>query len=110
LALPKKEQSKPEWQNAAEVLRHAAAHGGPFVFIARISFAKALFGEDKPPLGNPAGKKAHRWGKAEAGERSVKLFLIEIGIEIGRSNRLCNQMRFQKLTAPHGSLLSHVPP
>lgn len=63
LELPKKEQGKPTWQRAAKVLHDAAEHGGPFVFIARISFAKAMLGEDESPIGNPERKKGHRWGK-----------------------------------------------
>ncbi len=31
-------------QRAAKVLHQVAVHGGPFVFIARISFAKSVFG------------------------------------------------------------------
>jgi hypothetical protein len=36
-----------------------AASRGPFVFIARISFATAAFEDDEPPIGNPEGK-GHR--------------------------------------------------
>lgn len=38
-------------------------HGGPFVFIARISFYRAVHGDQPPPVGNPEGKKGHRCGK-----------------------------------------------
>lgn len=45
------------------MLHQAAEHGGPFVFMARVAFAKAVFGEEPPQIGNPEGKKGHRWGK-----------------------------------------------
>jgi hypothetical protein len=38
------------------VLQEAAEHGGPFVFMARIVFYKAVHGETPPPIGNPEGK------------------------------------------------------
>ena len=41
----------PARTRALDVLHQAAEHGGPFVFIARISAAKALLGEDPPPIG-----------------------------------------------------------
>jgi hypothetical protein len=59
-SLPRKIGNKPQWQRAADALHQAAEHGGPFVFIARISFAQAVYGEDGPPIGNPRGKKGHR--------------------------------------------------
>jgi hypothetical protein len=49
--------------DSARVLHEAAEHGGPFVFMAPIVFCKAVFGENPPPIGNPEGKKSHRWGK-----------------------------------------------
>ena len=61
LALPKTVQAEPQWQTAAKVLHQAAEHGGPFVFIARISFAKAVFGDNKQHIGNSEGKKSHKW-------------------------------------------------
>lgn len=48
------------WQRAAKVLHQAAEHGGPFVFIARISFYRAVYGDTPPPIGNPSGKKGTR--------------------------------------------------
>jgi hypothetical protein len=56
LDLPGEISSTQPWQRAADALRKAAEHGGPFVFIARISFDKPVFGEDDPPVGNPEGK------------------------------------------------------
>lgn len=44
LKLPKDMAASEPWQTAADVLHKAAGHGGPFLFIARISFAKAVFG------------------------------------------------------------------
>jgi hypothetical protein len=60
-SLPRKVGNKPHWQRAADALHQAAEHGGPFVFIARISFAEAVYGEDEPPIGNPESKKGHKW-------------------------------------------------
>jgi hypothetical protein len=59
-SLPRKIGNEPQWQRAADALHQAAEHGGPFVFIARISFATAVFGDDEPPIGNPERKKRHR--------------------------------------------------
>lgn len=39
-------KTKP-WQIAAKVLHEAAEHGGPFVFVARIVFCKAVLGESR---------------------------------------------------------------
>ena len=61
LSLPEDVANTPPWQRAADQLHTAAEHGRPFVFIARISFAKAVYGEEDPPIGNPKGKKGHRW-------------------------------------------------
>ena len=36
------EQAEPRWQAAVAVLLKAAEHGGPFRFIARVSFGRAL--------------------------------------------------------------------
>jgi hypothetical protein len=44
-------------------LHEAAEHGGPFVFMARINFYRAVYGDTPPPIGNPGGKKGHRWRK-----------------------------------------------
>ena len=62
-SLPKKVRNTELWQRAAKVLHEAAELGGPFVFMARIVFCKAVFGEDPPPMGNPEGKKGHQWGR-----------------------------------------------
>jgi hypothetical protein len=56
LELPSKIGSTPPWQRAADALHKAAEHGGPFVFMARISFYGALHGKSPPPIGNPEGK------------------------------------------------------
>ena len=42
LALPAREQER--WQGAVEALLQAAEHGGPFCFIARVAFSRALHG------------------------------------------------------------------
>jgi hypothetical protein len=34
-----------------------------YVFLARVSFYRVVYGDTPPPIGNPAGKKGHRWGK-----------------------------------------------
>jgi hypothetical protein len=44
-------------------LHEAAEHGGPFVFMARINFYRAVYGEKPPPIGNPESKKGRKWGK-----------------------------------------------
>lgn len=62
-SLPRKIGNTEPWQLAAKVLHEAAEHGGPFVFMARIVFYKAVHGETSPPIGNPEGKKGHKWGK-----------------------------------------------
>ncbi|MBN9147258.1 hypothetical protein [Nitrobacter sp.] len=62
-SLPRKTGNTEPWQHAAQELQLAAEHGGPFVFMARIGFYKAVYGSTPPPIGNPEGKKGHRWGK-----------------------------------------------
>ena len=63
-SLPTKVGNAEPWQLAARVLHEAAEHGGPFVFMGRIVFYKAVHGEASPPIGsNPKGKESHRWGK-----------------------------------------------
>jgi hypothetical protein len=63
LSLPKKARNTEPWQRAAKVLHEAAEHGGPFVFMARINFYRAVYGEKPPPIGNPESKKGRKWGK-----------------------------------------------
>ena len=46
---PKKVGNTEPWQRAARVLHEAAEHGGPFVFMARIVFCKAVHGDTPPP-------------------------------------------------------------
>jgi hypothetical protein len=41
------------------VLHEAAEHGGPFVFMARIGFYAAVYGDKSPPIGNPQGQKGN---------------------------------------------------
>jgi hypothetical protein len=55
------------------VLYEAAEHGGPFVFMARINFCKAVHvhGKTPPRIGNPEGKGISL-GQEEAGEGPVK--------------------------------------
>lgn len=62
-SLPRKTGATEPWQLAARVLHEAAEHGGPFVFMARIVFYKAVHSEALPPIGNPEGKKSRNWGK-----------------------------------------------
>jgi hypothetical protein len=52
-----------------QVLHEAAEHGGPFVFIARVNFYRAVYGDTPPPIGKPEGKTSV--GKAEPGAGSV---------------------------------------
>ena len=42
LALPKQERLR--WNDAVAALLKAAEHGGPFCFIARVSFSRTLHG------------------------------------------------------------------
>jgi hypothetical protein len=62
-SLPRKIGNTEPWQRAARVLHEAAEHGGPFVFMARINFYRAVYGDKPPPIGNPEGKKSRHWGK-----------------------------------------------
>jgi hypothetical protein len=43
LALPSRQQ-EAHWQDATDALLKAAQHGGPFLFIARVAFSRALSG------------------------------------------------------------------
>jgi hypothetical protein len=55
------------------VLHEAAEHGGPFVFMARINFYRAVYGDTPPPTRNPEGKKSRIWGKRKlARDRRTK--------------------------------------
>jgi hypothetical protein len=46
------------------VLQLAAEYGDPFVFMARINFYRAVYGNTLWPINsNPKGKKSHHWGK-----------------------------------------------
>lgn len=60
LSLPDDEQQKEHWQAATEALLHAAKHGGPWLFLARIGMMTAL---DGGPAGRtePTGRKSKRW-------------------------------------------------
>jgi hypothetical protein len=60
LALPKKAQADPAWQHAAECLKNAAEREIAWMWFARPAMMRALLGPDKPPIGNPEGKKGHR--------------------------------------------------
>jgi hypothetical protein len=53
--LPKREQSKPEWQSATRDLLRAAKGHGPWRFLARLGIMHALYGKAEPPIGNPEG-------------------------------------------------------
>jgi hypothetical protein len=67
ISLPKKVRNTEPWQRAAKVLHEAAEHGGPFVFIARIVFCKAVFGETPAPIeARPPLVKAEGFGDAFA--------------------------------------------
>jgi hypothetical protein len=63
LALPPKVQKEPQWQAAAECLTSAAEREIAWMWFARPAMMRALYGPDEPPIGNPEGKKGHRWGK-----------------------------------------------
>jgi hypothetical protein len=60
-SLPRKIGNTEPWQHAAQVLHQAAEHGGPFVFMARAAFYTAVYGATPPPIGNPEGRKGHKW-------------------------------------------------
>ena len=47
-SLPRKSGATKPWQRAEKVLHEAAEYGGPFVFMARIVFHKAVHGETLP--------------------------------------------------------------
>jgi hypothetical protein len=51
-SLPRKVGNTEPWQRAAKVLHEAAEHGGPFVFMARIGFYRAVYGDKPPPIGD----------------------------------------------------------
>jgi hypothetical protein len=51
--LPKREQSKPEWQLATQDLLRAASGHGPWRLIARLAIMHALYGKAEPPISNP---------------------------------------------------------
>ena len=62
LALPPKKQKKePAWQQAAECLKNAAEREIAWMWFARPAMMHALLGSDKPPIGNPDGKKGRSW-------------------------------------------------
>jgi hypothetical protein len=63
LALPKKTQAEPAWQRAARELKNAAELDPAWRWFARSAMMNALLGPDSPPIGNPKGKKGHRWGR-----------------------------------------------
>ena len=70
-SLPRKTGATKPWQRAAKVLHEAAEHGGPFVFMARIVFHKAVHGETSPPICNPEGKNGHQWGKRKLARAGI---------------------------------------
>jgi hypothetical protein len=63
LALPEKTQAEPAWQHAAEALRNAAEREIAWMWFARPAVMRALHGPDPPPIGNPKGKKGHKWAR-----------------------------------------------
>jgi hypothetical protein len=63
LALPEKVQAEPAWQLAAQELKNAAELAAAWRWFARSAMMKALLGDEPPPIGNPKGRKGHRWGK-----------------------------------------------
>ncbi len=63
LSLPPQKQKEPAWQHAAEALRYAAEREAACMWFARPAMLRALQEPDKPPIGNPEGKKGTRWGK-----------------------------------------------
>jgi hypothetical protein len=58
--LPKRVSDTALWQHAAGDLLMASEHAA-FVFLARLSFYRAIYGDTRPTIGNPEGKKGHRW-------------------------------------------------
>jgi hypothetical protein len=58
--LPKRIGDTEPWQRAAGDLAMASQHAA-YVFIARGSFYRAVHGDTPPPIGNPEGKKGHKW-------------------------------------------------
>ncbi|MBN9007222.1 MAG: hypothetical protein J0H40_17630 [Rhizobiales bacterium] len=61
LEQPPEVQSEPAWQHAAHALRNAAEREAAWMWFARPAMMRAILGPDKPPIGNPEGKKGHRW-------------------------------------------------
>jgi hypothetical protein len=57
--LPKQVGDTAPWQHAAGDLLMAFEHAA-FVFLARVSFYKTIYGDTPPPVGNPKGKKGRR--------------------------------------------------
>jgi hypothetical protein len=63
------------------MLYEAAEHSGPFVFMARINFYRAVYGDTPPPIGNPEGKKGRNWGKRKlARDRQARRSAGRIGL------------------------------
>src|SRR5436190_21042184 len=60
LTLPKTQQVR--WEGVAGELLKAATHGGPFCFIARVAFGRALHGvSGVGPIPEPPERKADKW-------------------------------------------------
>jgi hypothetical protein len=72
LALPPEIQNEQTWQFAAEALRNAAEREIAWMWFARPAMMRALFGPDTPPIGNPEGKKGHRWARRKLDFRSQR--------------------------------------
>jgi hypothetical protein len=51
--------AKPVWQHAARELKNAAELDPAWRWFARSAMMHALLGPDRPPIGNPEGKKGH---------------------------------------------------
>jgi hypothetical protein len=51
----------PSTDLAVDVLDKAAQHGGPFLFMARIAIARALLGDNPPPIGRRRLTKAEQF-------------------------------------------------
>jgi hypothetical protein len=61
LALPAEAQAELGWQQAAQDLKNAAEREKAWMWFARSGMMHARLGPDEPPIGNPEGKKGHRW-------------------------------------------------
>lgn len=71
LALPADIQQAARWQTAAGELMKAAEYAGLFLITARISFGRALAGDDHRAPPAPGGRKSPTFRTRKIGARSV---------------------------------------